>query len=385
MNQPLASYAAIDEQSRGRRHPEPPPRFRSEFQRDRDRIIHSNAFRRLVYKTQVFVNHEGDLYRTRITHSLEVAQIGRTVARALRINETLTEAICLAHDLGHTPFGHAGQDALNECMREYGGFEHNLQSLRVVDELEERYAEFPGLNLTFECREGILKHCSAQNARKLGDVARRFLERTQPGLEAQLANLADAIAYNNHDVDDGVRAGLIAVDELRDVRIFTRFHDAVVEKYPGVSARRQLYETIRRMVDHLVSDVIMQSVRNIEAAKVDSIDSVRDRQEPLIALGETVLAEHQELKRFLRTRLYNHPKVREVMDEARGTLKELFEAYLRNPMLLPPEHQAVVARADAEGGASARARVVAAYVAGMTDRFAFTERTRLEKGTRASK
>src|SRR5690242_6078991 len=373
----LASYAAIDEQSRGRRYPEPPPRFRTEFQRDRDRIIHSNAFRRLVYKTQVFVNHEGDLYRTRITHSLEVAQVGRTVARALGINETLTEAICPAHDLGHTPFGHTGQDALNACMREYGGFEHNLQSLRVVDELEERYAEFPGPNLTFECREGILKHCSAQNARKLGDVARRFLERTQPGLEAQLANLADAIAYNNHDVDDGVRAGLIAVDELRDVRIFSRFHDAVVEKYPGVSARRQLYETIRRMVDHLVSDVIMQSVRNIEAAKVDSIDSVRDRQEPLIALSETVLAEHQELKRFLRTKLYNHPKVREVMDEARGTLKELFEAYLRNPMLLPPEHQAVVARADAEGGASARARVVADYVAGMTDRFAFVERSRI--------
>ena len=377
MNQPLASYAAIDEQSRGRRYPEPPPKFRSEFQRDRDRIIHSNAFRRLVYKTQVFVNHEGDLYRTRITHSLEVAQIGRTVARALRINETLTEAICLAHDLGHTPFGHAGQDALNECMREYGGFEHNLQSLRVVDELEERYAEFPGLNLTFECREGILKHCSAQNARRLGDVARRFLERTQPGLEAQLANLADAIAYNNHDVDDGVRAGLIAVDELRDVRIFARFHDAVVEKYPDVSARRQLYETIRRMVDYLVSDLIVQSVRNIEAAKVDNIDSVRDRQQPLIALSETVLAEHQELKRFLRTKLYNHPKVREVMDEARGTLKELFEAYLRNPMLLPPEHQAVVARVDAEGGAPARARVVADYVAGMTDRFAFMERGRI--------
>src|SRR6187551_674626 len=381
MNQPLAPYAAIDELSRGRRHPEPPPRFRTEFQRDRDRIIHSNAFRRLVYKTQVFVNHEDDLYRTRITHSLEVAQIGRTVARALNINETLTEAICLAHDLGHTPFGHAGQDALNECMREYGGFEHNLQSLRVVDELEERYAEFPGLNLTFECREGILKHCSAQNARRLGDVARRFLERTQPGLEAQLANLADAIAYNNHDVDDGVRAGLIAVDELRDVRIFSRFHDAVVEKYPDISARRQLYETIRRMVDYLVSDLIVQSVRNIEAAKVDNIDSVRDRQQPLIALSETVLAEHQELKRFLRTKLYNHPKVREVMDEARGTLKELFEAYLRNPMLLPPEHQAVVARADAEGGVSARARVVADYVAGMTDRFAFLERSRVREST----
>jgi len=377
MNQPLASYAAIDEQSRGRRHSEPPPRFRSEFQRDRDRIIHSNAFRRLVYKTQVFVNHEGDLYRTRITHSLEVAQIGRTVARALRINETLTEAICLAHDLGHTPFGHAGQDALNECMREYGGFEHNLQSLRVVDELEERYAEFSGLNLTYECREGILKHCSAQNARKLGDVARRFLERKQPGLEAQLANLADAIAYNNHDVDDGVRAGIIDVEELRDVRIFSKFHVAVVEKYPTVSARRQLYETIRHMVDYLVSDLITQSARNIEEAKVQTIDAVRDRQHPLISLSEAVLDEHQELKRFLRSKLYNHPKVREVMDEARGALKELFEAYLRDPTLLPPEHQAVVSRADADGGVPARARVVADYVAGMTDRFAFTERDRI--------
>jgi dGTPase len=377
MNQPLASYAAIDEQSRGRLHPEPPPRFRSEFQRDRDRIIHSNAFRRLVYKTQVFVNHEGDLYRTRITHSLEVAQIGRTVARALRINETLTEAICLAHDLGHTPFGHAGQDALNECMRAYGGFEHNLQSLRVVDELEERYAEFSGLNLTFECREGILKHCSAQNARRLGDVARRFLDRTQPSLEAQLANLADAIAYNNHDVDDGVRAGLITVDELRDVRMFARFHAQIVEKYPSVSARRQLYETIRRMVDHLVSDLIVQAQRNIDEAKVDSIDAVRRLQKPLVSLSDPVLEEHQELKRFLRARLYNHPKVREVMDEARKTLKELFEAYLREPTLLPPEHQALVARADAEGGTEGRARVVADYVAGMTDRFAFTEQARV--------
>src|SRR3954469_7018544 len=245
MNEPLAPYAAIDEQSRGRRYPEPPPRFRSEFQRDRDRIVHCNAFRRLVYKTQVFVNHEGDLYRTRVTHSLEVAQIGRTVARALSVNETLSEAICLAHDLGHTPFGHAGQDALNDCMREFGGFEHNLQSLRVVDELEERYAEFPGLNLTFEVREGILKHCSVANARQLGDIGERFLQRRQPGLEAQLANLADAIAYNNHDVDDGLRAGLITVEDLRDVRVFARFHAAISEQYPQTSPRRQLYETIR--------------------------------------------------------------------------------------------------------------------------------------------
>jgi dGTPase len=377
MNGSLAPYAAIDERSRGRRFHEPPPRFRSEFQRDRDRIIHSNAFRRLVYKTQVFVNHEGDLYRTRITHSLEVAQIGRTVARALGINETLTEAICLAHDLGHTPFGHAGQDALNECMREYGGFEHNLQSLRVVDELEERYADFPGLNLTFECREGVLKHCSAQNARLLGDVGERFLNRTQPGLEAQLANLADAIAYNNHDVDDGVRAGLLTVAELREVRVFERCYADVIARYPDVSARRQLYETIRRMVDYLVSDLITHAARNIAQAGVDSIDAVRQQPRGLITLSDAVLEEHQELKRFLRAKLYNHPKVREVMDEAGATLRMLFDAYLEDPTRLPPEHQMLVAHADAEGGKPARARVVADYVAGMTDRFAFVEHTRL--------
>ena len=377
MNQPLASYAAIDEQSRGRRYPEPPPSFRSEFQRDRDRIIHSNAFRRLVYKTQVFVNHEGDLYRTRITHSLEVAQIGRTVARALNLNETLTEAICLAHDLGHTPFGHAGQDALNECMREFGGFEHNLQSLRVVDELEERYADFSGLNLTFECREGVLKHCSTQNARLLGDVGERFLNRTQPGLEAQLANLADAIAYNNHDVDDGVRAGLINVDDLLGVRVFSRFHAIVVARYPELPPRRVLYETIRRMVDYLVSDVITQSQKNIVESSVDSIQAVRAHPRQLISLSENVLSEHQELKRFLRTKLYNHPSVREVMDEAGATLKGLFEAYMKEPSRLPPEHQSLFERAESGGGRAAAARVVADYVAGMTDRFAYQERDKL--------
>jgi len=377
MNQPLASYAAIDEQSRGRRYPEPPPSFRTEFQRDRDRIIHSNAFRRLVYKTQVFVNHEGDLYRTRITHSLEVAQIGRTVARALNLNETLTEAICLAHDLGHTPFGHAGQDALNECMREFGGFEHNLQSLRVVDELEERYADFSGLNLTFECREGVLKHCSTQNARLLGDVGERFLNRTQPGLEAQLANLADAIAYNNHDVDDGVRAGLITVDDLLDVRVFSRFHAVVVARYPELPPRRVLYETIRRMIDHLVSDVITQSQKNIVESSVDSIQAVRAHSRQLISLSENVLSEHQELKRFLRTKLYNHPSVREVMDEAGATLKGLFEAYMKEPSRLPPEHQSLFERAESGGGRAAAARIVADYVAGMTDRFAFLEHSKI--------
>jgi dGTPase len=380
MNQPLAPYAAFDERSRGRRYPEPPPRHRTEFQRDRDRIIHSNAFRRLVYKTQVFVNHEGDLYRTRITHSLEVAQIGRTVARALDINETLTEAICLAHDLGHTPFGHAGQDALNECMRDFGGFEHNLQSLRVVDELEERYAEFPGLNLTFECREGVLKHCSAQNARLLGDVGERFLKRTQPGLEAQLANLADAIAYNNHDVDDGVRAGLIQVDDLREVQLFARFHAEVAQRYPEAPPRKQLYETSRRMIDYLVSDLIEESGRNIEKAKVASIEDVRNQPHALISLSEGAMQEHLELKRFLRANLYNHPKVKEVMDEARATLRMLFEAYMKEPARLPVEHQALAARAETNGGTAAHARVIADYVAGMTDRFAFTERDRMTVG-----
>src|SRR6187551_175029 len=371
-------YAAGPANTRGRLFREPAPRGRSEYQRDRDRIIHSTAFRRLEYKTQVFVNHEGDLYRTRLTHSLEVAQIARSVARALRLNEPLTEAICLAHDLGHTPFGHAGQDALNECMREFGGFEHNLQSLRVVDELEERYAEFPGLNLTFECREGVLKHCSTQNARLLGDVGERFLNRTQPSLEAQLANLADAIAYNNHDVDDGVRAGLISVEDLLEVRLFARLHAMVVARYPESPPRRVLYETIRRMVDHLVTDVITQSQKNIVASSVDSIQAVRGYSRPLISLSEDVLSEHQELKRFLRTRLYNHPKVREVMDEAGATLKGLFEAYMKDPSRLPPEHQSLFERAEIVGGRASAARVVADYVAGMTDRFAFLEHSKIQ-------
>ena len=260
----LAPYAAHDEQSRGRRHPEPKPAFRTEFQRDRDRIIHSNAFRRLVYKTQVFVNHEGDLYRTRITHSIEVAQIARTVALALRLNESLTEAISLAHDLGHTPFGHAGQEALNECMRPYGGFEHNLQSLRVVDELEERYAEFRGLNLTFECREGILKHCSVRNARELGELGERFIERRQPGLEAQIANLADEIAYNNHDLDDGLRAELIEIRELMDVRLFRRQYDSVVGQYPDLAERRLVHEVVRRMINYIATDLIQTTQSNLD-------------------------------------------------------------------------------------------------------------------------
>src|SRR5690606_1783493 len=268
----LAPYAASEERSRGRVYPEPSPKFRGEYQRDRDRIIHSTAFRRLVYKTQVFVNHEGDLYRTRLTHSIEVAQIARTIARALSLNETLAEAICLAHDLGHTPFGHAGQDALNDCMRPHGGFEHNLQSLRVVDELEERYAAFPGLNLTFETREGILKHCALRNAVELGDVGRRFVERRQPGLEAQIANIADEIAYNNHDVDDGLRSGLLTLEQLTDVPFFAEQLRAVEREHPGLDREMLAREVVRRMIGELVGDLIRTSEAAIAEAGPAHID-----------------------------------------------------------------------------------------------------------------
>src|SRR5258708_5965267 len=264
----LAPYAAHAEHSRGRRYPEPPPEYRSEYQRDRDRIVHSTAFRRLVYKTQVFVNHEGDLYRTRLTHSLEVAQIARTISRALKLNEELSEAICLAHDLGHTPFGHAGQDALNDCMSDFGGFEHNLQSLRVVDELEEHYAEFDGLNLTFECREGILKHCSYNNAVLLGDVGERFINRQQPGLEAQLANFAHEISYNHHDIEDGIRAGLITVEQLLEVPLFLEYHREVLGRYPQLAGRRLVYEIPLRMINRLVSDLVDSSAAPLRSSEL---------------------------------------------------------------------------------------------------------------------
>jgi dGTPase len=377
----LAPYAAHDERSRGRRHPEPKPAFRSEFQRDRDRIIHSNAFRRLVYKTQVFVNHEGDLYRTRITHSIEVAQIARTVALAVRLNESLTEAISLAHDLGHTPFGHAGQDALNECMRPYGGFEHNLQSLRVVDELEERYAEFRGLNLTFECREGILKHCSVRNARELGEIGARFIERRQPGLEAQIANLADEIAYNNHDVDDGLRAGLIEIRDLMDVRLFRRQYDIVVGLYPGLGERRLVHEIVRRMINHIATDLIQATQSNLDEARPQSIDDVRAQSKPLAALSETGREEHAELMMFLRERLYRHYKVARMTSKARRVLKELFDALFGDVNLMPPEHRDIAVASEKEHGHEGRARAVADYIAGMTDRFAILEHSRLYDAT----
>jgi dGTPase len=373
----LACYAALESRSRGRRFPEPPPRLRNEFQRDRDRIIHSNAFRRLVYKTQVFVNHEGDLYRTRLTHSLEVAQIARTIARALQLNEMLVEAVCLAHDLGHTPFGHAGQDTLNECMRSHGGFEHNLQSLRVVDELEERYAAFPGLNLMFETREGILKHCSLSNARQLGEVGERFLQRRQPSLEAQVANIADEIAYNNHDLDDGIRAGLISIDGLRAVPLFRRQHDVVLATYPEVSGRVLIHEIVRRMIDHVVGDLVQSTREKLLALAPADIEAVRAQPKGLVEFSEPVAAEHLELKRYLRDNVYRHYRVLRMTHKAHTVVRSLFELFMARPELLPPEHHEAAHDMQIQSGEAGRARAVADYIAGMTDRYAILEYERL--------
>jgi len=370
----LAPFAAQDVTSRGRRYPEPAPANRSEYQRDRDRIIHSAAFRRLEYKTQVFINHEGDLFRTRLTHSIEVAQIARSIARALSLNEDLTEAIALAHDLGHTPFGHSGQDALNECLRNYGGFEHNLQSLRVVDVLEERYAEFSGLNLTFETREGILKHCSLKNARELGELGKRFLEKSQPSLEAQLVNIADEIAYNNHDVDDGLRSGLLKIEQLQGIALFAEQHAEVRRRYPDIVPRRAIYETVRRMINHVVTDLIENSRRLIEISGIKHIDDVRHHPEPLIAYTSAVAEKSRELKRFLRQHLYAHEQVTRMMGEAVKVVRDLFAAFMRDPRLLPTQYQD---KLQAQDDPADRARIVADYIAGMTDRYALREHARL--------
>ena len=367
----LARHACDPARTRGRRHAIAPAPTRDDFQRDRDRIVHSTAFRRLVYKTQVFLNHEGDLFRTRLTHSIEVAQLARSIARALQLNEDLTEAIALAHDLGHTPFGHAGQDALNDCMAAHGGFEHNLQSLRVVDQLEHRYPDHDGLNLTFETREGILKHCSPANARLLdaaepGGVARRFIDGTQPSLEAQLANLADAIAYNAHDIDDGVRSGLLTLQQVAEVPLFARFVADTQRDHPGLPDRRVLYESIRRMLSAQVYDVIDTTGAAIAAAVPPDADAAR-RAGPLVAFSAAMRAESNELKRFLFANLYRHPRVTDTTSQAQQVVRELFAAYLDRPAELRPSF---AQRPDRE-------RAVADYIAGMTDRFALREHERL--------
>ena len=369
----LAAYAARSSASRGRRHEELFKDNRPAFERDRDRIIHCAAFRRLEYKTQVFVNHEGDLFRTRLTHSIEVAQIARSVARALRLNEDLTEGIALAHDLGHTPFGHAGQDALNSCMQDYGGFEHNLQSLRVVDELEERYAEFPGLNLTFETREGILKHCSRKNAMKLGPLGQRFLDRTQPSLEAQLTNLADEIAYNSHDVDDGLRSGLISVDTLKEITLFREQYEIVRQLYPELPPRRTIHEVVRRLIGCQVIDLVETSITNLEAAAPRDIAAVRNHGTPLITFSEAMREKNLELKSYLRTNLYRHYRVHRMTAKAVRTITSLFEAFFSDPRLMPDEARQHVSQLEQHDGKHGRARAVADYIAGMTDRYAIAE------------
>ena len=365
----LAPYAAQDALPARRMHDEPSAKSRTEFGRDRDRIIHCSAFRRLEYKTQVFVNHEGDLFRTRLTHSIEVAQIARAIARNLRLNEDLVEAISLAHDLGHTPFGHAGQDALNLCMQSYGGFEHNLQSLRVVDVLEERYGSFDGLNLTFETREGILKHCSLKNAQQLGEIGARFIQHKQPSLEAQLANLADEIAYNNHDVDDGLRSGLLQETQLLEIVLYARNRALVEQAFPGLGGRRATAETVRRMINELILDLITTSEQRILAANPQHIDDVRNAP-ALIAFSEKMHQEAIELKQFLRSNLYRHYQVQRMTSKARRCVHDLFALFMKEPDLLPPDYLV----SDNE---TRQARKVADYIAGMTDRYAMREHRRL--------
>ncbi len=373
----LADYAANYVTSRGRQHAEPGPAYRSEYQRDRDRIIHSAAFRRLEYKTQVFVNHEGDLFRTRLTHSIEVAQIARSVARALHLNEDLTEAIALAHDVGHTPFGHAGQDALNACMNDFGGFEHNLQSLRVVDELEERYAAFRGLNLSFETREGILKHCSPAKAAELGEIGRRFQDRSQPSLEAQLTNLSDEIAYNSHDVDDGLRAGLLGLEQLSEIQLFREQYAEVCATYPALAERRAIHEVVRRMINRQVVDLIETTQARLAAAAPADIEAVRAHPEALIAFSATMREQNLELKRFLRHNLYRHYRVHRMTAKAARVISALFPAFLDDVRLLPPDAQRSVAELEQRNALAGRARGVADYIAGMTDRYAIAEYNRV--------
>ena len=373
----LAPYAAQQSSSRGRRFPEEKPSYRTDYQRDRDRIVHSSAFRRLEYKTQVFVNHEGDMFRTRLTHSIEVAQLSRSIARSLQLNEDLSETIALAHDLGHTPFGHAGQDALNASMKDYGGFEHNLQSLRTVDKLEQSYADFPGLNLTFESREGILKHCSTKNAKQLGDVGERFINKQQPSLEAQTVNLADEVAYNNHDVDDGLRSGLISVESLQSVRLFKEQFDIVSQKYPELlnqnQDRRLIHEIIRRMINRQMVDLIDTTKNNITNAKPETIDSVRNHSCDLAQFSPDMQEMNLELKRFLRNQMYSHYRVHRMSVKASHIIQHLFTAFLDDPKLLNPKYQHIINDKQQKNAELGKARAVADYIAGMTDRYAIAE------------
>ncbi|MFL2549193.1 MAG: deoxyguanosinetriphosphate triphosphohydrolase [Gammaproteobacteria bacterium] len=372
----LAAYALKSTESFGRQFPEDISNNRTEFQRDRERIIHSTAFRRLEYKTQVFVNHEGDMYRTRLTHTIEVAQIARAAARALKINEDLTEAISLAHDLGHTPFGHAGQDILNFCMKDFGGFEHNIQSLRIIDKLENKYASFPGLNLCFETREGLLKKCSLSRAKKLGDIGKRFIEKKQSSLEAQLTNVCDEIAYNNHDIQDGIRAKKIFIEQLEDVPIFYQQMKLVLNKYPSISGSKIVNETVRLIINLLVNDLINNTKSNIKNESITNFTEVRDHDRPLVYFSEEVKKSNMVLKRFLYANLYKHPDVIKMTEEANRIIKNLFSAYNNDINLLPKDFYTYNLEKINSGF---KERVICDYIAGMTDRFAQQEHKKLFK------
>ena len=372
----LALYALNSSKSLGRRFPENKAKLRSEFQRDRERIIHSTAFRRLEYKTQVFVNHEGDMYRTRLTHTIEVAQIARAAARALNINEDLTEAISLGHDLGHTPFGHAGQDVLNECMRDFGGFEHNIQSLRIIDKLENRYASFPGLNLCFETREGLLKKCNLARAKKLGDVGKRFLDKKQSSLEAQLTNLCDEIAYNNHDIQDGIRAKKIFIEQLEELPIFYDQMRVVLNKFPKISVSKIINETVRLIINLLVTDLINNTNINIKNASIKDFNDVRNHNGLIVSFSNEIKKLNIELKRFLYSNLYKHPDVKKMTEEANTIIKDLFLAYTNDIKLLPEDFYQYNLHKINSGFDK---RVICDYIAGMTDRFAQQEHKKLLK------
>ena len=370
----LASYALKSSDTLGREYPEESTLLRSDFQRDRERIVHSRAFRRLEYKTQVFVNHEGDIYRTRLTHTIEVAQISRAAARALNINEDLAEAISLAHDLGHTPFGHAGQDILNLCMKDYGGFEHNIQSLRIIDKLENSYASFSGLNLCFETREGILKKCSQARARALGAVAGRFLNKKQSSLEAQLTNVCDEIAYNNHDIQDGVKARKIFIEQLEEVDIFHDQMKIVLKKYPKLTGSKIINETVRLIINLLVTDLIKNSNSNIKSIGIVTTEDVKNCSKVVIGFSNEVKRLNIELKKFLYANLYKHPDVMQMTNQANLVIKDLFLSYMNDIKLLPNDYYQYNLKKINSGF---KERVICDYIAGMTDRFAQQEHGKL--------
>lgn len=374
----LAPHAAHEQDSRGRRHPEPPPRSRGEYQRDCDRITHAAAFRCLEYKTQVMVNHADGPFRTRLTHSMEVARLSRTLARSLGLNEDLAEAIALGHDLGHTPFGHVGQGILDGCMKDYGGFEHNIQSLRVVDKLEEKYAGFPGLNLCFETREGLLKRCSKKLAPMLGDVGERFLNGHQPSLEAQLVDLADRVAYTNHDLDDGLKLGILSLEETRELELYAQAYDETADRVGEQRLQVLLHETNRRMINRMMLDLISETRSNLAELGPTSIDEVRRAPGKLASFSTDMSRLLHPVTSFLYDKYYCDPRLVESRDRAVAMIRELFSALMECPNLLSDELFArrlqKRERADGEAG---RARTIADYIAGQSDRSIGKEHARV--------